>query len=177
MKVKMSVILALGLGLALGFASCKKEDKDNEKPVINLKAPKDGAKLTIGKDVHFDCEFSDNKELASYKVDIHNAFDGHTHKTRGEEHKHDEVPFKFEKSWDLSGSKSKPVHHHEIKIEMEGKHIKAGKYHLLVYCKDKAGNESHVARDIELVEGDPHGHGHEHKHEEHEHHGHEHKHE
>jgi hypothetical protein len=146
------LIICLTAIFSVAFASCK-EDGDTTKPVINLIEPEDGDVLKIGGElgVHFDAEFSDNEMLASYKVNIHPDFDGHTHTKDATT-----VDFEFERTWDISGKKNADVHHHEIKIP---ENATPGDYHLMVYCLDAAGNESHVTVDIELShDGEEHEH-------------------
>lgn len=167
----------LFIAVSVGFISCEREkiaEKDTTKPVINLIAPADGDKLTIGdmNGVHFDVEFMDNEALSSYKVDIHNNFDGHSHAPAARVNAAtDSIAYSFNKTWDdIAGKRNTKVHHHQIRIprKIDGKPIKTGKYHLVVYCLDKAGNESFVARDIELVHTggtNYHDHDHDHEHE------------
>ncbi len=133
----MSLIL---LGAAT-FVSCEKEEVDNEKPVIRLIAPEEDEAIRPGSDIHFEVEFSDNVGLASYKVNIHGAFDGHTHSaavqgtalgtndsvdgTRAESD--DTESEAFEKTWfesdfialgdePIAGKRGATVHHHHMTI-------------------------------------------------------------
>jgi uncharacterized membrane protein len=143
--------------LAISISSCDREEAaDTVKPVINLIEPEEGDVLQIGSSVHFEMELSDNEKLHSYKVDIHNNFDGHTHtKAEAED---DTFPFAFTRSWteDVEGKKNADIHHHEIEIP---ENATPGAYHLEVYCTDAAGNEAHVAINIELShEGEEHHH-------------------
>lgn len=162
-NINLSFFLAISLFVFPSlFLSCSDDDGDTTAPVINLKAPVEGAVLKIGSDVHFDLELLDNEMLASYKVDIHNNFDSHTH-SKASNSDNDTAPFAFQKSWDVSGLKKTSIHHHEIIIS---ENATPGKYHLVVYCTDAAGNESHIARNIELShEGEDHDHDHHHHHE------------
>ncbi len=168
-------VFSLGFSLLLLAASatllvaCKKEEKkDTQKPEIRLHGPEEGAKVKIGKHMHFEADFTDwGGKLASYKVDIHNNFEPHNHAkstlTAEEVHgneKDDKVPFSFEKEWPLKPLINEHIHHHEIEIKApEGKKIKPGSYHIVVYCADQAGNQSHVVHTIELVEASEHEHG------------------
>ncbi|MDR1675033.1 MAG: DUF4625 domain-containing protein [Tannerella sp.] len=140
-----TVFLILGLTATL-FIVCNacKEDSDTTKPVILLEEPADGDLLQIGDEhgVHFDAEFLDNEMLASYKVNFHPNFDDHGHTKATSE----TVDFEFDKSWSLSG-KNAAIHHHEIMIP---ENATPGAYHLMVYCTDAAGNESHVVVNVEL---------------------------
>ena len=146
-------VFSLGFSLLLLAASatllvaCKKEEKkDTQKPEIRLHGPEEGAKVKIGKHMHFEADFTDwGGKLASYKVDIHNNFTPHNHakSTLSAEQVHgneeDMVPFSFEKEWSLKPLINEHIHHHEIEIKApEGKKIKPGSYHIVVYCADQA---------------------------------------
>ena len=80
MKRRNSVIILL-FAVLTAFTSCEKELNDNENPVIVLSSPVEDAKIRPGSAIHFEVTFSDNEALASYKVNIHGAFDGHGHST------------------------------------------------------------------------------------------------
>lgn len=133
------------------FSSCDDDKGDNVKPTINLIEPAEGDTLRIGAEngVHFEVEFVDDVMLGSYSVNIHPNFDGHTHSSATLKSTSDEgtVDFNFNKSWSLSGLKNSEVHHHEIIIPANAT---PGKYHLMVYCVDAAGNEVNIARNIVL---------------------------
>lgn len=131
------------------FTSCD-EDGDTTPPSIHLLAPSNGSKLQIGKDVHFEAELSDDIMLRSYKIEIHNNFDGHDHgSTYGIESENTgTTAFSFQKSWDLSDQRNKTIHHHEIIIPEDAT---PGHYHFMIYCTDAAGNESHTACNIVLT--------------------------
>ena len=73
-----AVILLLG---SFALMSCENESLDNEKPVITVIEPMEDEIVMPGSTVHFEVRFTDNVALGSYKVDIHSAFDGHTHST------------------------------------------------------------------------------------------------
>lgn len=160
--MKKTVFLSLALVAILPLmVSCQREPQDNERPTVELIAPKEGAKLKIGgkHGVHFEMNLRDNVMLKSYKIEIHNNFDNHSHETKTLRHG-DEKPFFFQKEYDLSGKKEDAIHHHDIVIP---ENAAEGKYHLLVQVLDAAGNQTTVARNIELT----------HDAEEHHHHHHE----
>lgn len=138
----LSVFTAI---LSLVFTSCGKEETDTVAPVIQLEEPENGEEIRIGSDMHFECDFSDNVMLGSYMIEIHSNFDGHSHKvaTRAE----GETPFFLKKPYELTGLRNSHVHHHDVVIP---ENTTPGKYHLVVYCTDAAGNQSLVARDIIL---------------------------
>jgi len=144
MKTISLTILALSIIVSLFMTACSDSEKgDTTKPVIELLAPAEGSNLKIGneKGIHLEMNLADNEMLASYKIDIHNNFDGHDHKAEGET-----VPFTYNNSWKVSG-KNAYIHHHEILIPANAT---PGNYHLMVFCVDAAGNESYAARSIVL---------------------------
>ena len=159
-KVFFTTVLAMS---AFVFLSCEKESVDNQKPVINLIAPKEGAAFKPGADIHFDLELTDDVALGSYKVNIHPNFDGHHHAVARGANVNDGG---FNKNWEekafiekgetaIKGKKSAKIHHHHIVIpkEVNGKPIKEGEYHFMVHCTDMAGNDNYVARNIIISSG------------------------
>lgn len=157
-------IILLG---AVAFMACDTEDIDNEKPVITVMEPAEDEEVMPGSTLQFTVQFADNVALASYKVDIHGAFDGHTHHaavngataTRAAT---DSVA--FEKTWlesdfialgetPIAGTKQAYVAHQHIVIPatVNGKPLKEGHYHFIVYCTDSSGQESFIAREIVIA--------------------------
>lgn len=145
--IKILFLSIISIITSISFTSCSNDnDGDTTPPVINLTAPTEGAVLNIGSDIHFDMELSDNEMLSSYKVEIHNNFDGHNH-TKSLKAEDGTTAFAFQKTWSVTGQKIAKIHHHEIIIP---ENATPGNYHLMVYCTDAAGNESYVARNIVL---------------------------
>lgn len=146
------------------LAACSDSDSDTTKPAIELIEPAEGEVLLIGSEhgVHFEMKVSDDVMLKSYKIEIHSNFDNHGHETgRSAEAT---LSFRFDKVYDLSGSKNADVHHHDILIPANAT---PGNYHLMVYCIDAAGNQSLVTRNIVLshtAEEHEHDHDDEHEH-------------
>ena len=145
--IKILFLSIISIITSISFTSCSNDDEgDTTPPAINLTAPAEGAVLKIGSDIHFDMELSDNEMLSSYKVEIHNNFDGHNH-TKSLKAEDATTAFAFQKTWSVTGQKIAKIHHHEIIIP---ENATPGNYHLMVYCTDAAGNESYVARNIVL---------------------------
>lgn len=119
-------------------------DKTNESkgPVITLIAPAENDILQIGKAIHFDMDLADEDMLDSYRVEIHNNFDGHAHSGDGKEKVYPNI---FDKAYDVSGSQQKRVHHHGIVIPADAKE---GFYHFIITCKNAAGKETRVIRSV-----------------------------
>lgn len=133
-KISLSVLL-VALCCLTSFAS---------KPVVTLIAPGEGDVLPIGKAIHFDMDLSDSNMLDTYRVEIHENFDGHAHNNSANEKAY---PVIFDQFWDVSDSKSKQVHHHGIVIPNDAKE---GTYHFVVTCKNKEGEEATVIRTVVL---------------------------
>lgn len=170
---KVTFALFTVLASCLTFVSCSKNGQlqDDQRPVINLESPVEGAVIKIGDPhgVHFEMYVKDNLMLKSYKIEIHNNFDHHEHTQslrHGDEEKGE--PFFFTRTYDLSGHKEAHIHQHDIKIPAG---VAEGDYHLMVYVLDNAGNEAVVSRNIVLSktaggDGDgDHDHDHDHDHE------------
>jgi hypothetical protein len=144
MKIQLISLSFIALTFGL-FNAC--DEGDTEKPVIDLIEPEEGAHLSIGHDhgIHFEAKLSDNESLNSYRVQIHDAFDGHDHQeTRSD----DPEPFFYDSVFtDVQGKRNADIHHHAIVIP-EG--VAEGNYHLEVRCLDVSGNEAYVCRNVIL---------------------------
>lgn len=102
-----------------------------------------GGAIKTGSLLHLDMDLSDDVMVASYKVDIHNNFDGHTHTSASTKADGDSITFTYNQSFDVN-QKNHHVHDHiEIPIL-----ARQGKYHVVVYCTDTSGNESYVAKSV-----------------------------
>ncbi|MGQ1785013.1 MULTISPECIES: DUF4625 domain-containing protein [unclassified Saccharicrinis] len=143
------------------FVACSSSDEvDTTKPTIELMKPVDGEAFHPGDKIEFICNFSDNDELASYKVDIHSAFDSHAHSAiqlkSGAEEDHGEA-WDYENTWTFEdGLSTASVSHQEMVIPVTILHegvseeVAEGHYHLGVYCLDAAGNQSEFFIEIEI---------------------------
>lgn len=177
MKKNLLFLIGATVLTATMLVSCEKDDIDNEKPVIVINAPVNGTEIKPGDDIHFDIELSDNVGLLSYTVNIHNAFDGHSHGVAKASHEEDDSE-PFEKTWDesefialgeqpIAGKRSVHLHHHHIvipeSIMVDGvnKPVAEGKYHLIVRCLDESKIESLAAVDI-VISYDAEEHDHHH---------------
>ena len=164
MKTKYSILLLLAAVTA--FSGCESDDIDTRKPQIVLSEPAEEEAYAPGSAIHFVVTLSDNVALASYKVNIHGAFDGHTHSavqpslTRAT----DAEPHPFERTWmesefislgeePITGKQQVILNHRLMVIpdSIEGRPVKEGYYHLTVYCADSSGQESFIAREVEIT--------------------------
>jgi hypothetical protein len=147
--INLYLIIAVVIFLRIS-TSCN-EGTDTQLPEINLISPVEESQFHPGDTIKFECKFSDNEELLSYKIEIHFNADGHTHKSVVAIL--DEGTWHFSKSWDFEeGTNVLTVKHSEIIIPREegGHEIAEGEYHLGVYCSDVSGNESHVFIPIDI---------------------------
>lgn len=117
--------------------------KANAAPKITLIAPAENDIMQIGKAIHFDMGLSDDNQLKSYRVEIHENFDGHAHT---KENEGSVFPSVFDRTWEITG-KSRNIHHHGIVIPANAKE---GIYHLIIYCTNTAGEQSSVIRTVHL---------------------------
>lgn len=172
--MKRSIIIAaVALLGVLSFSACEMDNVDNEKPMIRIVAPVEDELVKPGSDIHFEVELSDNVALASYKVNIHGAFDGHTHNhavgSDAALRSVEDEGVEFSKTWlesdfialgeePIAGKRNATVHHHHIEIpasiirtingEQKEMPLKEGHYHFIVYCTDESGQESFAATEI-----------------------------
>ena len=189
MKTKYSILLLLAAVTA--FSRCDSEEIDTAKPQILLSEPAEEEAYAPGSAIHFVVTLSDNVALASYKVNIHGAFDGHTHSAvkpsaeKGVQEASaitvasvpavvsggtsytratDAEPQPFERTWmesefislgeePITGKQQVILNHRLMMIpdSIEGRPVKEGHYHLTVYCTDSSGQESFIAREIEIA--------------------------
>lgn len=126
--------------LAIAASSCKKDDPDNTKPIIeSISEPLENDTLYSGTELHIDGSVSDDVELSQLKIDIHSSDDVHEHG------KIDAASF-FEviRIIDLSGRNQS--FHEDIDIPQEAA---AGGYHVIITAVDASGNQSDITeRDI-----------------------------
>ncbi len=164
MKITTIFAVAALLLSASTFVSCEK-DGDITKPLIDLGEPEDGEEFLPGSEICIEMDLSDDTALASFKINIHNAFDGHSHDSGDEEHDeeqnhHDDENYNTdtenafyynqtseELDKDVLGLRNSHQHIH-VEIPSTAAY---GDYHLMVYCYDTAGNESYVARSIAIT--------------------------
>jgi hypothetical protein len=156
MKKYLIINLQIAILSVFVLASCQKDDVDNTAPTLSLIKPANEQAVTPGSAINFECDFSDNEALKSYKIDIHFAGD-HVH-TKKAGRLEDGHPWTFEKSWDFdSGVSAKNIQHAEIVVPdsvmgEEGivEPILKGVYDFGVFVTDVAGNESHVYIKVDI---------------------------
>ncbi len=150
MKKIASLSFAL-IGLLI-ISSCSDDDNtvaDTTKPTIQIITPTDDQEIEPGSVLNFKADLKDNIGLASYKIEVHSAEDGHQHKAKqleAEEFHYDfsaEVP---SKSPEFTVEKS-------INVPED---VKEGHYHVGITVLDVNGNQNQQF--IEVFIGDEHDH-------------------
>lgn len=138
------------LGLPVLFAACDNADDkvDTQKPTIEIITPEEHQEIPLGEKMKIEAHLVDDKGLASYKIEIHSAEDGHHHKNAAE-------PFTFNEEGTISSVAA--VVEKEATIPTG---IQEGHYHLGIFAIDKAGNQSEVFRTIVLGEDHDDDHNH-----------------
>lgn len=137
--------LALFAGL-LSFTACNNDDdadsQDLMAPTFEISefdASVDASQPDA--EIHFEGQFSDDKALGQYKIDIHDAFDGHDHGRTAA------TAFTYDKVFELTGKQYTAHEHVEIPADAA-----TGPYHFHIQFFDAAGNEGEIfAADLEIV--------------------------
>lgn len=165
MKIKVNSILTLFVA-AVFLTSCSSDDDatpDTQNPSISIVEPHDEEEVAPGSELHFEAVFTDNVELASYKIEIHDAFDDHTHSIMKSSHENN--PWSWSQVFEIPAGLTsyEAVEHIDIPTEINGEAISEGHYHFGLYVTDAAGNEEQAFFEIH-IEGDAHDHDNEEDH-------------
>ncbi|WP_075591199.1 DUF4625 domain-containing protein [Labilibacter marinus] len=148
--MKKSFIILAAIFMAL--SSCTKDEVDTKKPEIDVVSPEEDDHFHPGDKIHFVCNFSDDTELANYKIDIHFNSDGHEHSAQlksgvVDDHGHEGHPWDYDYDGTFEEGKMSVKVDMEIQIPTEIDHdgemeeVAEGEYHFGIYCLDKAGNQ------------------------------------
>ncbi|NBC81846.1 MAG: DUF4625 domain-containing protein [Bacteroidetes bacterium] len=160
--MKKIKILPVILIFIICFSCEENNDEDTEKPVINLDIP--GAfpvncdTIYFGETFTLKAKFSDNVELGSFSVDIHNNFDHHSHSFEITECnlspvKTPENPFVFIQEYSIPTGKSEYTTDLSIEIPAETNkgQLDEGDYHFYINLTDKEGWSSPLGLSIKMM--------------------------
>jgi hypothetical protein len=154
--MKSKLLFILPLILLLATACGKDEEKDTEKPVIDMSSPEAFPQpcdtVFIGEAFLFKAIFTDNAEFGSYNLELHHNFDHHTHGSHSETCLFDPVkapvnPFYYNESFTIPAGNLTFSAEREIVIP-QGKD--AGDYHFVVKLTDKEGWQSWQSVSVKL---------------------------
>ena len=148
--------------LLCALSACSSSDdddtKDMSKPVINTKdivaVPTDCEVYKRGDVIPFNSLFTDDTELGSYNIEIHQNFDHHTHSTSSVECQMDEKkdpvkPWTYNQDFSIPSGQKSFTARHDIAIPAD---IDPGDYHFMVRLTDCAGWQELHAVAIKITE-------------------------
>lgn len=149
--------------LLVFFNSCEKEEEiDKIKPSIDLSIqdafPVNCDTLYFGESFNFKVLFTDNVELGSYSIDIHNNFDHHSHSTEVTECELWPVkvpvnPFVFIDDFEIPSGSNEYKTSQVISIPAgNGKgEFDEGDYHFFISLTDKEGWSTQKGLSIKIL--------------------------
>ena len=180
---KLLTIIASALIMS-AITSCDNDDDneiDTEKPQINASidgaSPSNAATFYFGDAIPVKLLLTDNAELGSFSVNIHNNFDHHSHSTEeeGEEHHHEEGEdhdheegeehhhhdgedgdaFQFTQDYTIPTGSTQFLVDTSITLPAksdDGDEYEGGDYHFMITVTDKAGFSTFKAFEIKILQ-------------------------
>lgn len=144
------------------FASCEKEETDTQKPVIDLSIqnafPVNCDTLYFGESFDLIVRFTDNTELGSYSIDIHNNFDHHSHSTEVTECNLDPIkepvnPLVFIDDFDIPAGSMEYEANASISLPSGDGNgdFDEGDYHFFISLTDKEGWSAQKGLSIKML--------------------------
>ena len=172
---KLLTIIASALIMS-AITSCDNDDDkdiDTEKPQINASidgaSPANATTFYFGESISVKLLLTDNAELGSFSVNIHNNFDHHSHSTEeeGEEHDHEEGEehhhhdgedgdaFQFTQDYTIPAGSTQFLIDTKITLPVksdDGDEYEGGDYHFMITVTDKAGFSTFKAFEIKILQ-------------------------
>lgn len=150
------------VSILLAIVSCGKNDIDTEKPTISAEIstafPQNCDTIYFGENFNFRYLFSDNNELGSYSIDIHQNFDHHSHSTEFgvcslEPKKEPKNPYLLMQNFDLPEGLSEYETNITILVpSSNGKgEFDTGDYHFSISLTDKEGWSTQKGLSIKMM--------------------------
>lgn len=136
MKIQQFAKHLLIFSIALGLASCSKDEDDAEtvKPTINsvlINGDDHDIEVQVGGNLQITAELADNENLSQFKVDVHDIFDEHSHG------KKNVAPWAETATYSISGTSYSLDETMTVATDAT-----AGPYHAIFRLVDAQGNES-----------------------------------
>ena len=146
----------------LATACSDDSDVDTTKPTIDINFtdafPKNCETLYFGETFVLKLRFSDNVELGSYSIDIHNNFDHHSHSTEVTEcdlgpKKEPVNPFVLIEDFSIQTGLNEYETNISISVPTEnnGVLLDEGDYHFFISLTDKEGWSAHKGLSIKIL--------------------------
>ncbi|MCE5345736.1 MAG: DUF4625 domain-containing protein [Bacteroidales bacterium] len=151
------------MSLIFAFNSCEKDkDIDNQKPVIDLSIqnafPVSCDTLYFGETFILKVKFTDNVQLGSYSIDIHNNFDHHSHSTEVTECNLDPIkepvnPFTLIQDYDIPVGLQEYETNLSITIPSSNSNgsFDEGDYHFFISLTDREGWSAQKGLSIKIL--------------------------
>lgn len=145
--MKKYIYQSIVLSIAILFTACSSDDDnalDNEVPTITINVPQQEQHFDLGGKIMLNIELEDNIALSAYRLNIHQASDGHTHGvvTMNE-------AWEYNENTTLENSPQSFLVEDEINIPAD---IAEGDYHFGIIVLDNSGNQTEAYLDIEVGE-------------------------
>jgi hypothetical protein len=144
------------------LCACSSSDEDESKdmtyPEISVEgivaSPINCETYHRGEVIPFEYVFTDNQELGSYNIEIHQNFEHHTHSTDAEECPMDHVkepvkPWIYNQDFSIPAGLRSYKARHDIQIPAD---IDTGDYHFMIRLTDHAGWQQLHAVTIKIAE-------------------------
>ncbi|MFP4469836.1 MAG: DUF4625 domain-containing protein [Bacteroidales bacterium] len=155
--MKRAVLLLLVPLLMIGYACDKQDETDTQKPVIDMDFaeafPRACDTVVAGEQFVFRARFSDNRELGSFNLELHQNFDHHSHGSHVETCPMDPVkepvnPFYLNESYNIPEGQQT----YEAQITMDiPEGVDEGDYHFMVKLTDREGWQSWKSVSLKLI--------------------------
>jgi len=119
-----------------------------------IPTPENCQTFGLGDTIHFHYIFTDDTELGSFNIEIHNNFDHHSHSTSAQDccmepKKQPVRPWVFNKDYTIPNGQR----FHEAFLDIIiPKDVDTGDYHFMVRLTDQAGWQQLMAVSIKLVD-------------------------
>ncbi|MBP7210540.1 MAG: DUF4625 domain-containing protein [Paludibacteraceae bacterium] len=150
------------MSLIFACNSCEKDDIDDQKPKIDLSIqdafPISCDTLYFGETFILKVKFTDNVQLGSYSIDIHNNFDHHSHSTEVTECNLDPIkiaviPFTFIEDYAID--KGLKTYETNLSITIPAGNATGqfdeGDYHFFISLTDKSGWSAQKGLSIKIL--------------------------
>ncbi len=133
-------------------------DIDDEIPVIDMSGdtafPQNCVTVYRGESFNFHARFTDNRELGSFSIEMHNNFDHHTHSTSVAQCEFEPVkaavnPFLFIEGFSIPAGLTEYFASATIDVPAD---VDTGDYHFMVRVTDKSGWQTFEGISMKIVE-------------------------
>lgn len=145
MKSKnLGLTLLLIITIQFTFVGCDDDSDaiDTTPPTIELIDPVNGEFLNAGGYAHLDAHLIDDIELASYKLEIHENFDSHTHgRIAASNNDPSLIQWSFNQSYEVPSGLKEYLAELDEEIEIPSNAM-AGPYHYILQAIDASGNST-----------------------------------